>query len=236
MFFYEKLLFLLYITKCFYLAETRQFRVTDQVYLDIQDENKPLGRVVIGLFGDLAPKAVKNFKVLATKGIKGKSYKGTSFNRIIKRFMVQGGDVVSDDGSGSISIYGETFKDENLDTQHTMAGFVSMANKGKDTNGCQFIITTTGTPWLDNIHTVVGRVIEGQNIVHLLEHTSTDVDDRPLRSVFIADCGLLPTPQPFYISDDPYDLWAWIRASAVPLTMSFSILGFFHWMIRKMEI
>ncbi|XP_063529924.1 peptidyl-prolyl cis-trans isomerase, rhodopsin-specific isozyme-like isoform X2 [Cydia strobilella] len=219
-----------------YLFVTRQFRVTDQVYLDIQDENKPLGRVVIGLFGDLAPKAVKNFKVLATKGIKGKSYKGTSFNRIIKRFMVQGGDVVSDDGSGSISIYGETFKDENLDTQHTMAGFVSMANKGKDTNGCQFIITTTGTPWLDNIHTVVGRVIEGQNIVHLLEHTSTDVDDRPLRSVFIADCGLLPTPQPFYISDDPYDLWAWIRASAVPLTMSFSILGFFHWMIRKMEI
>ncbi|XP_063617570.1 uncharacterized protein LOC134790641 [Cydia splendana] len=236
MFFYEKVFFLLYIAKCFYVAETRQFRVTDQVYLDIQDENKPLGRVVIGLFGDLAPKAVKNFKVLATKGIKGKSYKGTSFNRIIKRFMVQGGDVVSDDGSGSISIYGETFEDENLDTQHTLAGFVSMANKGKDTNGCQFIITTTGTPWLDNIHTVVGRVIEGQNIVHLLEHTPTDVDDRPLRRVYIADCGLLPTPQPFYISDDPYDLWAWIRASAVPLTMSFSILGFFHWMIRKMEI
>ncbi|XP_047987513.1 peptidyl-prolyl cis-trans isomerase, rhodopsin-specific isozyme-like isoform X1 [Leguminivora glycinivorella] len=236
MFFYDKFLFFLYITKCFYVVETRQFRVTDQVYMDIQDETKPLGRVVIGLFGDLAPKAVKNFKVLATKGIKGKSYKGTSFNRIIKRFMVQGGDVVSDDGSGSISIYGETFKDENLDTQHTMAGFVSMANRGKDTNGCQFIITTTGTPWLDNIHTVVGRVIEGQNIVHLLEHTPTDVDDRPLRRVYIADCGLLPTPQPFYISDDPYDLWAWIRASAVPLTMSFSILGFFHWMIRKMEI
>lgn len=70
--------------------QARQFRVTDQVFLDIKSENKPLGRIVIGLFGDLAPKAVKNFKVLATKGINGKSYKGTIFNRVIKRFMVQG--------------------------------------------------------------------------------------------------------------------------------------------------
>ncbi|KAI8427891.1 hypothetical protein MSG28_002245 [Choristoneura fumiferana] len=93
-----------------------------------------------------------------------------------------------------------------------------------------------GTPWLDNLHTVIGRVIEGQNVIHLLEHTPTDVDDRPTRRVFIADSGLLPTPQPFYVSDDPYDLWAWIKATAVPLTMSFSILGFFHWMMRKMEI
>ncbi|KAG6455800.1 hypothetical protein O3G_MSEX009391 [Manduca sexta] len=114
-------------------VNARQFQVTDQVYFDIQREDKHLGRVVIGLFGDLAPKAVENFKVLATSGINGKSYKGTSFNRIIKRFMVQGGDIVSNDGTGSISIYGETFDDENLDTQHTGAGFVSMANKGKYT-------------------------------------------------------------------------------------------------------
>ncbi|KAL0894793.1 hypothetical protein ABMA27_013319 [Loxostege sticticalis] len=233
---YRNWFYLFYILRSACVVDARQFRVTDQVYFDIQDEDKPLGRVVIGLFGDLAPKAVKNFKVLATKGIKGKSYKGTSFNRIIKRFMVQGGDVVADDGTGSISIYGETFADENLDTEHSIAGFVSMANKGKNTNGCQFIITTTGTPWLDNLHTVIGKVVEGQNVVHLLEHTPTDVDDRPTRHVYIADCGIVPTPQPFYISDDPYDLWAWIKASAVPLTMSFSILGFFHWMMRKMEI
>lgn len=60
------------------------------MFIDIHTEEKLLGRVVIGLFGDLAPKAVKNFKVLATTGINGKSYKGTRFNRIIKRFMVQG--------------------------------------------------------------------------------------------------------------------------------------------------
>jgi hypothetical protein len=64
--------------------------VTDQVYFDIENEEKALGRIVIGLFGDLAPNAVNNFKVLATKGIKGNSYKGTTFNRIIKRFMIQG--------------------------------------------------------------------------------------------------------------------------------------------------
>ncbi|CAK1549919.1 unnamed protein product [Leptosia nina] len=212
----------------------RQLRVTDQVFFDIANDEKPLGRIVIGLFGDLAPKAVKNFKVLATKGINGKSYKGTSFNRIIKRFMVQGGDVVSDNGAGSISIYGEVFDDENLDTEHTYAGFVSMANKGKNTNGCQFIITLKGTPWLDGLHTVIGKVVEGQNIVHVIEHTPTNVDDRPTKRVFIANSGLLPT-DPFYISDNPYDIWGWVRASAVPLTMSFSILGFFHWMISKID-
>ncbi|KOB78538.1 Peptidyl-prolyl cis-trans isomerase [Operophtera brumata] len=204
---------LTFLSNCFYFAGARQFRVTDQVYLDIHREDKPLGRVVIGLFGDLAPKAVKNFKVLATKGVDGKSYKGTSFNRIIKRFMVQGGDVVSDDGLGSISIYGETFEDENLDTQHTMAGFVSMANKGRDTNGCQFLITTTGTPWLDKLHTVIGRVVDGQNVVHMLEHTPTDVDDRPTVRAYIADSGELPTAQPFYISDDPYEEIAAARRS-----------------------
>ncbi|VVD02141.1 unnamed protein product [Leptidea sinapis] len=180
----------------FTYINAREFRVTDKVFLDFQIEDKALGRVVIGLFGDLAPKAVKNFKVLATKGIKGKSYKGTCINRILKRFIVQGGDVVSDDGSGSISIYGKYFDDENLDTQHTLAGFVSMANK---------------------------------------EHTPIDVDDRPTKRVYISDCGLLET-DPFYITDDPYDLWSWLRAAGVPLTMSFSILGFFHWLITKMNI
>ncbi|XP_072936647.1 uncharacterized protein [Epargyreus clarus] len=228
--------FLVCLSQYVCFTSARQFRVTDQVFLDIENEDKPLGRVVIGLFGDLAPRAVKNFKVLATSGINGKSYKGTSINRVIKRFMIQGGDVLSDDGTGSISIYGETFEDENLDTQHSTAGFVSMANKGKDTNGCQFVITLKGTPWLDNLHTVVGKVVEGQNIVHLVEHTPIDAEDRPTMRVFIADCGLLPTPTPFYISDDPYDLYAWIKATAIPLSMSLFILGFFHWMIKKLEI
>lgn len=70
--------------------QARQFRITDQVFFDIESEEKALGRIVIGLFGDLAPKAVKNFKTLATTGVKGKSYTGTHFTRIIKRFMIQG--------------------------------------------------------------------------------------------------------------------------------------------------
>ncbi|XP_039763938.1 peptidyl-prolyl cis-trans isomerase, rhodopsin-specific isozyme-like isoform X1 [Pararge aegeria] len=229
------LLILLILSQFVLDISARQFRVTDQVYLDVHSKDKPIGRIVIGLFGDLAPKAVKNFKILATKGVKGKSYTGTRFNRIIKRFMIQGGDVVADDGTGSISIYGNTFADENLDTHHSGAGFVSMANKGKDTNGCQFIITTKGTPWLDGLHTVIGKVVEGQKVVHIVEQTPTDGDDRPTEHVYIFSSGLLPT-QPFYISDDPYDIWGWIKATAVPLTMSFSVLGFFQWMIGKMEI
>ncbi|XP_059060508.1 peptidyl-prolyl cis-trans isomerase, rhodopsin-specific isozyme-like isoform X3 [Achroia grisella] len=173
---FQKVLLIVCFLKCFYLVRARQFRVTDQVYLDIRDENKDLGRVVIGLFGDLAPKAVKNFKVLATNGINGMSYKGTSFNRIIKRFMIQGGDVVSDDGTGSVSIYGESFEDENLDTQHSSAGFVSMANKGRNTNGCQFIITTIGTPWLDNLHTIVGKHLGvDQGVYGTTDHVFFDI-------------------------------------------------------------
>ncbi|XP_069357768.1 peptidyl-prolyl cis-trans isomerase, rhodopsin-specific isozyme-like isoform X2 [Maniola hyperantus] len=166
----------------------RQLRITDQVYLDVHHQDKPLG-----------------------------------------------GDVVSDDGTGSISIYGPTFPDENLDTQHSSAGFVSMANKGKNTNGCQFIITTKGTPWLDGIHTVIGKVVDGQKFVHMVEQIPTDAEDRPKENVFIFDSGVLPT-EPFYISDNPNDLWGWIKASAVPLTFSFTILGFFQWMISKMDI
>ncbi|XP_045775252.1 peptidyl-prolyl cis-trans isomerase, rhodopsin-specific isozyme-like isoform X2 [Maniola jurtina] len=189
------LLFLPIFSQFVINISARQLRVTDQVFLDIHHQDKPLGRIVIGLFGDLAPKAVKNFKILATKGIKGKSYKGTRFNRIIKRFMIQ----------------------------------------GKNTNGCQFIITTKGTPWLDGIHTVIGKVVEGQKFVHMMEQIPTDADDRPKENVFIFNSGVLPT-EPFYISDNPNDLWGWIKASAVPLTFSFSILGFFQWMISKMEI
>lgn len=72
------------------MFQARQFRITDRVYFDIHSEDKPLGKIVVGLFGDLAPRAVENFKVLASNGINGRSYRGTKFNRIIKRFMIQG--------------------------------------------------------------------------------------------------------------------------------------------------
>lgn len=83
--------------------------------------------------------------------------------------MIQGGDIVANDGSGSISIYGRHFEDENLEINHTDVGFVAMANRGPDTNGCQFYITTMRTRWLDGKHTIFGKIVVGQRVVHMIE-------------------------------------------------------------------
>lgn len=80
-----------------------------------------------------------------------------------------GGDIVNGDGHGSVSIYGNFFDDENLEVNHTGPGFIAMANKGPNTNGCQFYITTTAAPWLDGKHTIFGKVIDGQGVVHTIE-------------------------------------------------------------------
>lgn len=76
---------------------------------------------------------------------------------------------MSGDGKGSISIYGTYFADENLEINHTAPGFLAMANKGPNTNGCQFYITTMSAPWLDGKHTIFGKVIRGQGYVHTVE-------------------------------------------------------------------
>lgn len=105
-------------------------------------------------------------------GINGKTYKDSIFHRVIEKFMIQGGDIVAGDGSGSISIFGRQFEDENLEINHTDVGFVAMANRGPDTNGCQFYITTMHAPWLDGKHTVFGKVVFGQRVVHMIEQVS----------------------------------------------------------------
>jgi peptidyl-prolyl cis-trans isomerase B (cyclophilin B) len=138
--------------------------VTSQIYLEIAHGGVPLGRIEIGLFGDDAPKTVRNFEEICFNGIDGFSYNGTRFHRIIRKFMIQGGDVLNGDGTGSSSIYGEHFEDENLTINHTIAGFLGMANQGPDTNGCQFYITTIATRFLDGKHTVFGKVTNGEKL------------------------------------------------------------------------
>ena len=123
--------------------------ITDTMYLDVTIGGEDVGRVIVGLFGGVVPRTALNFATICETGINGRSYSGVAFHRVIRNFMIQGGDIVNGDGTGSISIYGPQFDDENFVLSHRGPGYLSMANAGPNTNGCQFFITTVVTPWLD---------------------------------------------------------------------------------------
>lgn len=136
------------------------------------------GKIELGLFGQRAPKTVANFLALASDGVDGYKYQGSTFHRIIKNFMIQGGDVVNGDGTGSVSIYGHKFADEKPMLKHSVEGLLSMANSGPDTNGSQFFITTVLTHWLDGKHVVFGKVLDDDSMRVVKELEKTAVDQR----------------------------------------------------------
>lgn len=162
--------------------------MTDKVVFEVSIGNENVGKIEMGLFGKKAPKTVENFLAFAGEGFKGKKYAGSTFHRIIKNFMIQGGDVVNGDGTGSISKFGSTFEDELPSYKHSVVGLLSMANRGPNTNGSQFFITTVLTPWLDGKHVVFGKVLndESMKVVTKIENTRVDAESgRPAKTVKI---------------------------------------------------
>ena len=140
------------------------------------------GAITLELFDEDAPQTVGNFKKLAGEGF----YDGIIFHRIIRDFMIQGGDPTGTGSGGP----GYTFEDE-INDHKIVRGALAMANAGPNTNGSQFFIVTTGeAPWLDGKHTVFGRVTGGMEVVDRIEGANTDGRDRPTDDITIEGVDL----------------------------------------------
>jgi cyclophilin family peptidyl-prolyl cis-trans isomerase len=150
-----------------------------------------LGDIEVKFYGEESPLTVNNFLNLSDAGF----YNGTRFHRIIKDFMIQGGDPNSKDVSKK-SVWGTggpeyRFKDE-FNSKPLVRGSLAMANSGPATNGSQFfIVTLEATPWLDGKHTNFGEVVSGMDIVDKIEASETDATDKPLSDVLINSIELV---------------------------------------------
>ncbi|XP_074575880.1 peptidyl-prolyl cis-trans isomerase CYP63-like [Curcuma longa] len=165
------------------------------VFLEISVDGKPPERMDIELFADVVPKIAENFRALCTgeKGIGASTkvplcYKGSTFHRIVKGFVAQGGDLSRQDGIGGESIYGRKFPDENFKLKHAGPGFLSLASSAPNSNGSQFFITFRATPELDGKNVVFGKVLSSSALLKKIEHAGTE-KGKPLYMVKIVDCG-----------------------------------------------
>mmetsp|Transcript_10737 Transcript_10737/g.27887 ORF Transcript_10737/g.27887 Transcript_10737/m.27887 type:complete len:182 (-) Transcript_10737:147-692(-) len=163
------------------------------VFMDISIGGHPAGRITMELFADAVPRTAENFRQFCTgehrKGGKPVGYKGCAFHRVIKGFMLQGGDFVKGDGTGCASIYGDSFADESFGLKHVGPGLLSMANSGPDTNGCQFFITCDPCEWLDGKHVVFGKVVDGMLCVRKVENVAVGANSKPKLPIVITECG-----------------------------------------------
>lgn len=168
--------------------EYMQSKNRPKVFFDISTNNEIIGRITFELYDDIVPYTVKNFIFMVQN-----HYKDSIFHRIIKDFVIQGGDYINGDGTGTNSIYGKTFDDENFNLKHDKKYLLSMANSGPNTNGCQFFITLNELEHLDNKHVVFGKVAneESKEIIDIMANTLVNQNDKPIVDYIIVDCGIL---------------------------------------------
>lgn len=161
------------------------------VFVDLISGITTLGRIKFELFPDV-PKTAENFRQFCTgeykEGGRSVGYKGSKMHYLSKSSIVQGGDFIKHNGGGFKSIYGsETFDDESFKYNHEKYS-LSMANKGPNSNGCQFFICFKKLPHLDGKHVVFGKVIEGFETVDKLQGLKT-FQDKPIDDIIISECG-----------------------------------------------
>jgi cyclophilin family peptidyl-prolyl cis-trans isomerase len=162
--------------------------ITSKVYMDVSVNRESVGRIVIGLHGNVTPITCNKFEASCQHGL----YANSAFHRIIPKFMIQGGDYSTiENGGGASTFKAKPFDDENFQLKHTGPGVVSMANAGPNTNSSQFFITTKRAPHLDGKHVVFGTVLQGWDVVRKIEAVGTK-SGKPTRVVRVEACGVLP--------------------------------------------
>lgn len=193
------------------IHKQRDLTKCPKVYMDIkigensetrsegeQEPSAPPQRVVMALYTDTVPKTAENFRALCTGEKKTSAttktplhFKGSTFHRVIRGFVMQGGDFTRGDGTGGESIYGERFNDEAFVDKHDRRGLLSMANSGPNTNGSQFFITFDTASHLDGKHMVFGEVVSGMDVIDAIEQIETGEADRPKIPITIVESGQL---------------------------------------------
>lgn len=171
------------------------------VFFDVSIDDRPAGRIVFKLYVDVAPVTAEIFRTLCTGerccriNQKALSYKDSTFHRVIKNCVIQGGSIIRGNGSSGDFISGYQLEDKTLELEHDRPFLLSMANSGPGSNRYQFLITTVPTPQLNGIHVVFGEVIQGRAIVSLIESTPTLLGFKPCQEIKVTNCGELTSAQ-----------------------------------------
>ncbi|EOB06054.1 Peptidyl-prolyl cis-trans isomerase C, partial [Anas platyrhynchos] len=167
------------------------------VFFDVKIGDRDVGRITIGLFGKVVPRTVENFIALAT-GEVGYGYKGSKFHRVIKDFMIQGGDFTAGDGSGALKVGNVCLPAHTVYWDSIWQCVGSSAPTVQGT----FFISVTKPSWLDGKHVVFGKVLDGMSVVHSIELQQTDEHDRPLQDCVIVNSGKIAVKEPFVVEVD----------------------------------